>query len=110
MITALALALIVHLQAPCPLRVDEVTEYGLAFNVALKNRADYPVRLTALHVTFTDPLGQCQERTYRYKALVQPKQALKLLTPVVTGVIVQWETAAASAVSTQLCPNVPQKA
>ena len=55
------------------------------------------MRLTALHVTFTDALGQYQERTYRYRVLVQPKQALRLQTPIVTGAIPGWETAAASA-------------
>jgi len=97
MIAALVIALALPSQSPCQIRVDSVGQYGMAFSVALHNRSDQPMRLTALHVTFTDALGQYQERTYHYAVLVQPKQAMKLQTPIVTDVIPQWRTAAASA-------------
>jgi len=88
MLTAVAHALTINFQTSCRLKVDSVTAYGTAFNVALHNPTDRPMRLTALHVTFADALGQHQDRTYRYRVLVQPKQALAFATPTVTGVIV----------------------
>jgi hypothetical protein len=51
-------------QSACALRVDSLTQYGLAFRVYIHNRADQAVRLRVLRVTFADALQQYQERAY----------------------------------------------
>jgi hypothetical protein len=81
----------------CPLEVESVAAYGIAFRVTLKSPTGQPLRLRALHITYSDPLGNYHVQTYRYQILAQPYQRIAVSTPPITEDVVDWRTAAASA-------------
>ena len=91
-----------HLRVACPLEVESVAQYGIAFRVTLRNPTGQPLRLRALHITYSDPLGNDHEQTYRYQMLAQLHQRLAVTTPPITEAVVDWRTAAASASCRQL--------
>jgi hypothetical protein len=85
------------LSVACPLEVESVAQYGIAFRVTLRNPKGQPLRLRTLHITYSDPLGNYHGQTYRYQILAQPHQRLTVTTPPISEAVVDWRTAAASA-------------
>jgi hypothetical protein len=86
-------------EAPkCPLSVTSVAAYGIAPQITVFNKADYPVNILVFHVTWNDGLNRYQERDFRPdgKVLVQPHKSLVYTGPVISDSIVKWDTLDAS--------------
>ncbi len=85
----------------CPIRLVNITQYGLSARITGANRADYAVEHITIYLTYDDALNQQHEQRFAVRNLVQPNQTVTYTTPILEA-YPKWNTVDASFTCRQL--------
>lgn len=98
---ATALLLAAADDVPCPIKLVNITQYGLSARITGANHADYAVDRIAIYLTYDDALNQEHEQRFTVRTMVQPDQGVTFTTPVLEA-YPKWSTVDASFTCRQL--------